>query len=81
VTGDLTNEDVAILAFERQRWRYAGAKETAIRDTFGVSATRYYQRLGQLIDNPAALAYDPTLVNRLRRLREERAARRSRRSA
>lgn len=61
-----------ILAFERQWWRHAGAKEQAIRDTFGVSATRYYQLLNRLLDEPAALAHDPVLVNRLRRLRASR---------
>jgi hypothetical protein len=62
-----------ILAFERQWWRHAGAKEQAIRDLFGVSATRYYQMLNALLDHPAALAYDPVLVKRLRRLRATRA--------
>jgi hypothetical protein len=58
-----------ILAFERRWWRHAGAKEQAIRDTFGLSSTRYYQLLNALLDNPAALAHDPVLVGRLRRLR------------
>ena len=62
-----------ILAFERQWWKHAGAKEQAIRDLFGVSATRYYQMLNTLLDDPAALAYDPVLVKRLRRLRATRA--------
>jgi len=66
-----------ILAFERQWWKHAGAKEQAIRDTFGLSATRYYQVLNALLEDPAALAHDPVLVQRLRRLR----ASRSRRSA
>lgn len=61
-----------ILAFEGQWWRHAGAKEQAIRDTFGLSPTRYYQRLNRLLDEPAALAHDPVLVNRLRRLRVSR---------
>jgi hypothetical protein len=65
----LADLDRQILAFERQWWRQPGAKEQAIRDTFGVSPTRYYQLLNQLLDKPAALAEDPVLVNRLRRLR------------
>jgi hypothetical protein len=79
-TPDLSDRDREILAFERQWWRHAGAKEQAIRDTFEFSATRYYQLLGELIDRPEALAHDPMLVKRLRRLRatrqRERAARR-----
>ena len=58
-----------ILAFERQWWKYAGAKEQAIRELFDMSATRYYQVLNALIDSPAALAHDPMLVKRLRRMR------------
>ncbi|GAA0710478.1 DUF3263 domain-containing protein [Dactylosporangium roseum] len=61
-----------ILAFEKQWWRRAGAKEQAIRDTFGLSATRYYQLLNTLLDNPLALAHDPVVVQRLRRLRASR---------
>jgi len=61
-----------MLVFERQWWRYAGAKEQAIREQFGSSATRYYQDLNNLIDRPEALAADPMLVKRLRRLRSGR---------
>ncbi len=68
----LTRRDRDILAFERQWWKYAGAKEQAIRDLFGMSATRYYQVLNALIDTPEALAADPMLVKRLRRLRASR---------
>ena len=75
----LSGRDAAILAFERQWWRHAGAKEQAIREEFGLSAARYYQLLGALIDRPEALQHDPMLVTRLLRLRETRqAARRSR---
>ncbi|MEV4660403.1 DUF3263 domain-containing protein [Micromonospora echinofusca] len=74
----LTERERRILAFERQWWRHAGAKEQAIRDTFGLSATRYYQLLNGLLDNPAALAAEPVLVGRLRRLRSSRARNRRR---
>ncbi|GGL45844.1 DUF3263 domain-containing protein [Planomonospora parontospora] len=68
----LTERERELLAFERQWWRYAGAKEQAIREAFDLSATRYYQLLSELIDRPEALAHDPMLVKRLRRLRESR---------
>ncbi|MEU0549561.1 DUF3263 domain-containing protein [Micromonospora sp. NPDC005979] len=74
----LTTREQAILAFEQQWWRHAGAKEQAVRDTFGVSSTRYYQLLNGLLDNPAALAADPVLISRLRRLRSSRARNRRR---
>ena len=73
----LARRDREILAFERQWWKYAGAKEQAIRDLFGMSATRYYQVLNALIDTPDALAADPMLVKRLRRLRASRQRQRS----
>jgi hypothetical protein len=75
--GGLTRREHEMLAFERQWWRQAGAKETAIRDRFGVPPTRYYQVLNALVDRPAALAADPLLVRRLRRLRRARARTRS----
>lgn len=73
----LTERDCEILAFERQWWKYAGAKEQAIRELFGMSATRYYQALNALIDRSDALEHDPMLVKRLRRLRSSRQRARS----
>jgi len=75
--GELNARDAEILAFERQWWKFAGAKEQAIRDRFQMSATRYYQVLNALIDKPEALAQDPLLVKRLRRLRSTRQRNRS----
>ena len=73
----LSERDREVLAFERQWWKYAGAKEQAIRDLFDMSATRYYQVLNALIDSPEALVADPMLVKRLRRLRSTRQRTRS----
>ena len=73
----LSDRDAEILAFERQWWKFAGAKEQAVREKFQMSATRYYQVLNALIDKPEALAVDPLLVKRLRRLRETRQRARS----
>jgi hypothetical protein len=70
----------AVLDFERDWTRHAGAKEEAIRQAFGISATRYYQLLGALLETRGALAYDPLLVGRLLRLRETRAAARAARA-
>ncbi|HYP46119.1 MAG TPA: DUF3263 domain-containing protein [Propionibacteriaceae bacterium] len=73
----LSVRDAEILAFERHWWKFAGAKEQAIRDQFQMSATRYYQVLNALIDKPEALERDPLLVKRLRRLRATRQRNRS----
>ena len=77
VSPGLSDRDREILAFERQWWKYQGAKEQAIRELFDMSATRYYQVLNALIDGPYALAVDPMLVKRLRRLRASRQRARS----
>lgn len=77
----LDERDLAILVFERQWWRYAGAKEQAVREQFDLSPTRYYQVLNALIDRPEALVADPMLVKRLRRLRAARREQRSTRRA
>jgi hypothetical protein len=74
---ELSDRDREIIAFERQWWKYAGAKEQAIRELFDMSATRYYQVLNALIDSPAALEADPMLIKRLRRLRATRQRARS----
>jgi len=77
----LTQRDREILAFERLHWRYAGSKERAIRERLDLSPIGYYQMLNALLDKPAALAADPLLVNRLRRLRDRHAIRRTSRSS
>ena len=74
----LSERELRILAFETKWWKHAGSKEQAIRDTFGLSSTRYYQLLNGLLDNPAALEHDPVLIGRLRRLRSTRARTRRR---
>src|SRR5512142_839187 len=74
---ELTEREREVLAFERQWWKYPGAKEQAVRELFGMSATRYYQVLNALIDRPEALAHDPMLVKRLRRMRQTRRRARS----
>ncbi|MCP2637600.1 DUF3263 domain-containing protein [Microbacterium sp. HD4P20] len=70
----LTDRDRAILDFESEWRRHAGAKEEAIRAELGLSPARYYQLLGRLIDTAEAQEHDPMLVKRLRRLRDARIA-------
>ncbi|MFT4264770.1 MAG: DUF3263 domain-containing protein [Nocardioides sp.] len=77
VTSELSDRDREILDFERQWWKFAGAKEAAVREKFDMSGTRYYQVLNALIDRPEALEADPLLVRRLRRLRAARQRQRS----
>ena len=69
---ELSQLDVDILDFERSWWKHAGVKERAIKERFDMSATRYYQLLNALLENPAALEHDPILVKRLTRHRTYR---------
>lgn len=72
VSSELSERNAAILRFERTWWKHAGSKEDAIRSQFDMSGTQYYQVLGALMDSEAALAFDPMLIKRLRRMRAAR---------
>lgn len=74
----LNDEDARILEFEQAFPRHTVHKEARIRRQFGYSSARYYQILGNLIESPAALVAYPMLINRLRRVRDERRDRRNR---
>lgn len=75
----MDDRDRDILAFESKWWQQRGNKEAEIRRLFDMSAIRYAQCLNRVIDNPEALQFDPILVNRLRRIRDEREIGRQRR--
>jgi len=75
---NLSDLEVRILDFERQWWKYAGAKDAAIRELFDLSTRSYYELLNNLIDREDALTASPLLVKRLRRLRQARISARSR---
>lgn len=77
ITSPLSDLEVRILDFERQWWKYAGAKDAAIKELFNLSAKQYYELLNNLIDRPDALAASPLLIKRLRRLREARVSQRA----
>lgn len=68
----MTDDERRMLDIAGERWNYAGSLEQRVRDEFGISLTRFWQRVGQLCDTEEALAYAPVTVNRLRRLRAGR---------
>lgn len=76
----LSQRDRDVLSFERGSWPTTGAKDEAIRLTFGLNAARYYQLLNAVLDRPEALVFDPLLIRRLHRLREMRTQARSARA-
>jgi Protein of unknown function (DUF3263) len=69
---ELSARNRDILDFERTWWTLPGSKEGGIREQLGISRTRYYQLLNALLDEPAALVYDPLTVKRARRMRDHR---------
>ena len=73
----LSELEIKMLDFERQWWRYAGAKESAIKELFDLTPPAYYQMLNNLIDREAALMAEPLLVKRLLRVRQQRTSARS----
>jgi hypothetical protein len=68
----LTVQERAVLDFERSWWTADGVKEALIEERLGMTASRYYRQLNELLDRPDALEHDPLVVRRLRRLRERR---------
>jgi hypothetical protein len=79
---ELSPRERAILTFEREWWKHAEVKDSAVRTKLGLTPEDYYRTLTAIIDLPAALAHDPLLVRRLRRQRlvrqRQRHARRTR---
>lgn len=73
----LTGNETAILDFEALAWSYAGAKEQAVLERFGVSMVRYWHIVNALIDRPEALAYSPLVVRQLQHIRDARVAARA----
>lgn len=67
----------ALLDLERDWRAHQGDKASAIRSRFAITPARYYQLIARVIDDPAASAYDPLTVRRLRRRRDERRRRQS----
>lgn len=76
----LTEDEKRILDFAGRTYRYDGSRDADIRDEFKMSATSFLQRLNRLLERPEALAYAPTTVKRLTRLRDKRRHARSIRS-
>ncbi|MGG7653540.1 DUF3263 domain-containing protein [Kocuria rosea] len=73
----LAEVDLEILALEKEVFKYQGAKDQRAAEVIGgryggVTPTRYYQRLNQLIDHPEANRLEPALCDRLRTQREDR---------
>jgi hypothetical protein len=69
---ELTPRERAILDFERECWMLPGPKDAAIRAHFDIAPSSYYRAVSALIEQTAAVHYDPLTVKRLRKQRDER---------
>lgn len=77
----LVEVDVAILALEKEAWHAGPRMLPGVKDARasrvlggayrGITPTRYYQRLNQLIDHPEANRREPALMARLREQRKD----------
>ena len=77
VAAGLSELEIKLLEFEKNWWRHAGSKESAIKELFNLTPPAYYQFLNNLIDRQEALMAQPILVKRLRRIRDARTTARS----
>lgn len=55
----MTDDDRRLLDFAARRFSSPGAHAAAAREEFGLSVTRYWQRVANLCRDPEALAYSP----------------------
>ena len=70
----LNKRELALLDFERDWSAHEDGKLAAMQERFGLSSSRYYQLLAELIESEAAMTHDPLLVRRMRRRRRAREA-------
>jgi hypothetical protein len=63
----MTADEMAMLDFEREWWRHAGAKDEEVLQRWGLRAAEYSDRLIGIALLPEAMAYDPLTVRRIRR--------------
>lgn len=68
----LSNRERAVLDLERDWWRSGSTKQEAIRRRLGLSPGAYYGMLRRLALSEDAFAYDPLVVQRLRRRQQRR---------
>jgi DNA-binding MarR family transcriptional regulator len=68
----LSERERRLLDFERSWWQRSISKQVQIRTELGLSPGAYYAAMRSLVSRGDALEYDPLLVRRLRRKRDQR---------
>lgn len=65
----LSERHAAMIDFERSWWSNEAPRDEIIRERFQCSPDEYHAELTMVLDDPDALAHDPMVVRRLKRLR------------
>ena len=68
----LSQRDLDILEFEQSWWELETPKDQGVREKFQLTEPEYAAALDRLIASDEALAAEPLLVRRLRRMRDRR---------
>ena len=62
----LTGRDKALIELAAAPFKYPAARERRAREEFDLSGVRFWQEVNRVIDMPAAHAWDPHAVARLK---------------
>lgn len=68
----MSDNDRALLELAGAFYREESGRVAAMHARFGMTPTRFWQRVNAILATPGALQHDPLTVNRLRRLRASR---------
>lgn len=68
----MNDQDKQILALAGEQFKYGAAREARAREEFGFSGVRFWQEVNRILDTPAAHAWDPHTVARLKGQRVQR---------
>lgn len=68
----MSDDDKALLDLAGTFYAEESGRVAAMHSRFGMTPTRFWQRVNALLSSRDALEHDPVTVNRLRRLRSAR---------
>lgn len=66
----LTGRDKSLIELAVAPHKYAAARERQAREDFNLSGTRFWQEVNRIIDMPAANAWNPHAITRLKDQRQ-----------
>jgi hypothetical protein len=68
----MTEHEKQIIALAGEQFKYPAAREQKARELLGLSGVRFWQEVNRILDMPAAHAWDPHTVARLKEQRIQR---------